>query len=154
VHSASNDRRILRASDAERDEVVGKLRHHGAVGRLSVDELRERIEAALEAKTLGELDALLVDLPEDPAAAAMSVAAQPSSFRAWRSPQILASAARLVVLNLVCFGLWATSGGRGLWPVLVLLFSIFALTRKASRAAQREARRACRQRTPPPFLDR
>ena len=55
----------IRASDAERDEVVTLLRRHAEVGRLTVDELDERCSAALSAVTLGELGALLRDLPDD-----------------------------------------------------------------------------------------
>jgi hypothetical protein len=56
------DRRI-RASDADRDRVAALLREHHAAGRLSAEEFHERIDRALEAKTLGELDELLTDLP-------------------------------------------------------------------------------------------
>lgn len=158
MHSSSDDRRILRASDADRDAVIERLRHHGAVGRLSVDELTERIEATLEAKTLGQLDDLLRDLPSGPSLAAMPPpVAPPVPFRAWRSTEVLRNAARLVVLNLVCIGLWATGVGHGFWPAWILLVSLAVFSRKTSRAAaraEREARRAARRRTPPPFLDR
>ena len=45
----------LRASDDDRERVVDELRRHAAEGRLSVDELEERIERALSARTRGEL---------------------------------------------------------------------------------------------------
>ena len=61
------DRRDLRASDADRDEVVTLLRRHASAGRLTVDELDERCARALGAVTYGELDALIQDLPRDPA---------------------------------------------------------------------------------------
>jgi hypothetical protein len=53
----------LRASDADRERTVQVLREHHAEGRLDVDEFHERFNAAYEAKTLGELDALLADMP-------------------------------------------------------------------------------------------
>jgi Domain of unknown function (DUF1707) len=56
----------LRCSDADRDRVADLLRGHAAVGRLTVDELDERIAAALSAKTNGELSVLLRDLPTGP----------------------------------------------------------------------------------------
>jgi hypothetical protein len=56
-----NDR--FRVSDADRDRVAGLLRDHYAEGRLSADELDERLTAALEAKTSGELRRVLADLP-------------------------------------------------------------------------------------------
>ena len=39
------------------------LREHHAAGRLTAEEFGERMDAALDAKTLGELDELLTDLP-------------------------------------------------------------------------------------------
>jgi Domain of unknown function (DUF1707) len=56
----------LRASQAERERVVERLRVHAGEGRLEVPELEQRIEAAYGAKTRGELAQLLADLPEPP----------------------------------------------------------------------------------------
>jgi hypothetical protein len=53
----------LRASDGERERAAETLRRHHADGRLTTDELDERIERAYAAKTLGELDQLFRDLP-------------------------------------------------------------------------------------------
>ena len=53
----------IRASDADRDRVAALLREHHAAGRLTAEEFGERMERALDAKTLGELDELLTDLP-------------------------------------------------------------------------------------------
>ena len=53
----------IRASDADRDRATALLREHHAAGRLTAEEFGERMEAALSAKTLGEIDELLADLP-------------------------------------------------------------------------------------------
>jgi Domain of unknown function (DUF1707) len=53
----------IRASDADRDRTAALLREHHAAGRLTVEEFGERMDKALEAKTVGELDELLADLP-------------------------------------------------------------------------------------------
>jgi hypothetical protein len=53
----------IRASDADRDRVAALLREHHAAGRLTAEEFHERMERALDAKTLGELDELMADLP-------------------------------------------------------------------------------------------
>jgi hypothetical protein len=55
-----------RAADADRDATVDALRDHAAAGRLDGDELDERLEAALGARTLGELRTVVVDLPGRP----------------------------------------------------------------------------------------
>jgi hypothetical protein len=53
----------IRASDADRDRTTALLREHHAAGRLTAEEFHERMERAFDAKTLGELDELLADLP-------------------------------------------------------------------------------------------
>jgi Domain of unknown function (DUF1707) len=54
----------IRASDADRERITTRLRDHFAEGRLTRDELDERVTAALHAKTLGDLRGLMTDLPE------------------------------------------------------------------------------------------
>jgi hypothetical protein len=71
----------IRVSDADRDRVTARLREHFAAGRLTPDELEERISAALHAKTAGDLRHVMADLPEP--AAAVPGAAQP---RGWAPP--------------------------------------------------------------------
>ena len=56
----------VRASDAERERAVERLRVHAAAGRLTVEELDERSERAYAARTEGELARLLADLPAPP----------------------------------------------------------------------------------------
>ena len=53
----------IRASDADRDRVAALLQEHHAEGRLTAEEFSERLDAALHARTVGELDELLADLP-------------------------------------------------------------------------------------------
>lgn len=60
------DRRSLRVSHEDRDQVVEQLRVAAGDGRLTAEELDERLGAALTARTYGELDVLLVDLPAVP----------------------------------------------------------------------------------------
>jgi hypothetical protein len=54
----------IRVSDADRERVADRLREHFAEGRLSSDELDERITAALSAKTFGDLRRVTADLPD------------------------------------------------------------------------------------------
>ena len=53
----------IRASDADRDRAAEALREHHATGRLSVEEFQDRLDRVYAAKTLGELDELMADLP-------------------------------------------------------------------------------------------
>lgn len=58
-------RSSLRASDADRENIAERLRRATAEGRLHAHELEERLAAALRARTYGELDAVVADLPRD-----------------------------------------------------------------------------------------
>ncbi|MFI0764229.1 DUF1707 domain-containing protein [Streptomyces sp. NPDC021218] len=62
-HSGPGSSPELRASHADRDRVVDVLRIAAGDGLLTADELDERLEAALSARTLGELAVLTADLP-------------------------------------------------------------------------------------------
>ncbi|GAA3493586.1 DUF1707 domain-containing protein [Streptomyces prasinosporus] len=53
----------LRASDADRDRVADLLRDALGEGRLTAEEHAERVEGVLAAKTVGELEAFVRDLP-------------------------------------------------------------------------------------------
>jgi len=53
----------IRASDADRDRAAALLREHHAAGRLTAAEFHDRLEQAMEAGTLGDIDDLMSDLP-------------------------------------------------------------------------------------------
>jgi hypothetical protein len=72
----------LRVSDAERETAVGRLRVAGGEGRLTLEELAERVELADAARTRGELDALTADLP-DTGRRFVPAAAEPQKERNW-----------------------------------------------------------------------
>jgi hypothetical protein len=67
------ERSELRASHEDRDRVVELLRVSAGDGRLTAEELDERLELAMTARTYGELAKLVTDLP-----AAGSVASVPA----------------------------------------------------------------------------
>ncbi|MER7399720.1 DUF1707 domain-containing protein [Streptomyces sp. NPDC000151] len=53
----------IRASDADRDRIAAILREALAEGRLDAEEHAERIDGVYRAKTMGELEPLIRDLP-------------------------------------------------------------------------------------------
>ncbi len=53
----------LRVGDAERESVAAELREHYAQGRLTLEDLERRLDAAMAAKTRADLDQLVKDLP-------------------------------------------------------------------------------------------
>ena len=81
----------IRASDADRDRTAALLREHLAAGRLDAEEFQERLDAAYAAKTLGELDELMADLPaidpyQLPAATLRPGRPGPAPLPWWRPP--------------------------------------------------------------------
>ena len=53
-----------RVADADRDRTVTQLREHVVDGRLTLDEFSERVGLALNARTRGDLEVVMTDLPE------------------------------------------------------------------------------------------
>jgi hypothetical protein len=54
---------MLRIGDAERDAAAADLGEHFVAGRLSLDELHERLNDVFSAKTCGQLSRVMADLP-------------------------------------------------------------------------------------------
>jgi hypothetical protein len=57
----------LRMSDADRERVVARLHAAVAEGRVTLTEFEERVAAVLKARTYGEVEPYLADLPAEPA---------------------------------------------------------------------------------------
>jgi len=88
----------IRISDADRERVVERLREHFAEGRLTSDELDERVTAALNAKTHGDLRPLMSDLPEPETVGAAAATSAPwqAGPGDWQSPPWLAGGRPIV----------------------------------------------------------
>ena len=105
----------LRVGDSERTRVTETLHDHFAHGRLTRDELDERLEATLSAKTFGDLRKVMLDLPGPGAAEPSAAAARPVSGPGYiRRPRLrflpLVVGVLLVALLLSSGPLWATFG--------------------------------------------
>lgn len=137
----------IRASDADRDRVADSLREHCAQGRITIDEMHERLEAVYEAKTLGDLQEVTSDLPEEDFYELPVPASQPKSTAsvAPRPPSGDLEAQRMRamwgawgVVSGINFTIWliilVTSGAvypwwiwvAGPWGAILLLRTIFA----------------------------
>jgi hypothetical protein len=113
----------IRVSDADRDAVATALAQHYQDGRLDRAEFDDRVAAAIAARTGGDLDRLLTDLP--PAAPAAELARQaelgrpaelaerPSGRR--RSLAFLPVVLGAVLLSVVITGVRHHGGSDG-WP--------------------------------------
>src|SRR5918999_4896146 len=92
----------LRASDADRDAVTERLREAAGEGRLEPDELEQRVDRALRARTHGDLGELLADLPAG--------GRVPSPPTRWRTAPLARSAvlgAGVLVAVIVAFAVLA-----------------------------------------------
>jgi hypothetical protein len=56
----------VRAADADREAIADRLRVAAGEGRIDLAELDERLDRAYLAKTHGELEVLVADLPRQP----------------------------------------------------------------------------------------
>jgi hypothetical protein len=72
------DPQHLRASDADRERVAETLREAAGEGRLTMDELDERLDAVYAAKTYAELVPITHDLPEHSGAAPAPAPSRPA----------------------------------------------------------------------------
>jgi hypothetical protein len=130
----------IRASDEDRDRVVSLLREHHAAGRLTAEEFNERLDRAYEAKTIGELDELMSDLPAmdlyrlpdaslqrygrpKPGAGSYLQAAGGQGGLARGhgrfSPAWASAWGSWFTVSLVCFVIWAANGLGYPWPLWV-----------------------------------
>ncbi len=113
----------IRISDADRERVTARLREHFAEGRLSPEELEERISAALSAKTFGELRHTMADLP-DPAPA--PELARQSPAWAGRRGGVFRSGPRLLPLAVFALAAALVIPGAG-WLFLAFFQLVLAL---------------------------
>ena len=88
-----DDRQRMRASDADRQEVIERLRSALDEGRLKMDEYLERMGLASEAVTYGDLAPLYADLPETGPVARREPGAPPSAPPAAQPPAASQAAA-------------------------------------------------------------
>jgi hypothetical protein len=123
----------LRASDEQRDRAAQDIREHFAAGRLTEDELDERVQAAYSAKTQQELDKLMADLPKLPASPAQQKA-ELVQRRRHLQRRLIQETGGGVALFVVCTVIWISSGASGqFWPIWVALITLIPLLRNGWR---------------------
>jgi hypothetical protein len=130
------DEQELRASDEQRERAAQDIREHFAAGRLTDEELSERVQAAYSARTEGDLRALLADLPKLPASRAQQKAELVQRRRALQR-RLLQETGGGLSLFVICTVIWLASGGHHghgqFWPIWVLLVVLIPLLRNGWR---------------------
>ncbi len=99
----------LRASDAERERVAERLRDAAAEGRLTPDELEERLGRALSAQTRGQLEPTVADLP------------QPRERPGRRARRMRPELPVFLTTSVLLVVIWALSGMGYFWPAWPIL---------------------------------
>jgi hypothetical protein len=123
----------LRVSDEERERAAREIREHYAAGRLTEEELDERVQAAYRAQTQAQLRALLADLPKLPVSPAEHRAALVERRRVLQR-RLLQQAGGGLGVFMVCVAVWLASGAHGqFWPVWVALVVVLPLIRNGWR---------------------
>jgi hypothetical protein len=115
----------MRVSDNERERVALFLREQSLEGRLDHDELDERMGAAYRAKTAGELQDLIEDLPHRRVAPAP--ARRPAPQRRRKGPHPLAIVGMCLLGLLVLPTLAAAGIGVVFAVVMALVVAVFVL---------------------------
>ena len=123
----------LRVSDQQREVAAAQLRDHFAAGRITEDELSERVQAAYSARTDAQLAALLADLPGLPVSPQQRKA-ELAERRTQLRRRLIQETGGGVALFVVCTVIWAASGASGqFWPIWVALIGVLPLIRNGWR---------------------
>jgi Flp pilus assembly protein TadB len=113
----------LLVGDRERDGAAHELRRHYSEGRLTLEELASRLDAALRARTGSQLRSVLNDLP---------AAGLRSPIRTARNAAILVGTAAIWLFwsvgMLVAFVAWLAANGPSLGALIVFPLLWFSLS--------------------------
>jgi len=115
-------------ADADRASAAEGLRTHFDSGRLTLEEFEERLAEINKARTAGDLEHALRQLPQKE---------PPVSLRV-RDVRWSSLVVQYALVNVICILVWAFSGAQGdFWPKWVLLFTLVAYLRRMGRHSRR-----------------
>jgi len=109
----------LRASDTDRERVADRLRTATGHGRITLDELEERLDAVYAAKTYGELAPITADLPLEDARGEVGPPPVPSSALVVGEQQHHDRSTAIAIMS------GANRGGRWIVPRRVRVFAFW-----------------------------
>jgi hypothetical protein len=111
----------MKASDADRDQVLAELSENFQAGRLTSEELEDRTGRALSARTLDELDEVLADLPAAaPVGLADPAAPGGPSGQGFARLPIIAVVAVVIIAGILVGTTAAGHASRFLWLIIVV----------------------------------
>ncbi|UOZ09760.1 DUF1707 domain-containing protein [Amycolatopsis sp. WQ 127309] len=133
----------IRAADADRERVATIVQSAGAEGRLTLDEVEERLTHVYSARFTDELTALTADLPRP----VPQWSGFPLSLAALRRhPALRLHLAVVVAIAVVAIVRWAVLGAGFFWPAFPMFWLAASLFIHAGVRSARE-----RVRTPVPY---
>lgn len=128
----------LRVSDSEREQAAADLARHHSDGRLDSSELASRLELTYAARTRGELEALVADLPRTPQPGPAPV---PNCRRPPVPVLVLAVLAVLAVAGMVAGSAFGHhrgfGGGHDIWGAWWLVLAVWWVVRPWGRRYRR-----------------
>jgi hypothetical protein len=118
----------LRVADADREQMVEELREHALAGRLSSEEMEERIGSAYRARTRADLDALRADLPVSSTSVALALSKRKGQLRR----RLAQEAGGSLGVSAICVGVWLAVGAHTpFWPGWVIGVTLLPVVRDA-----------------------
>jgi hypothetical protein len=120
----------MRVADADREQMVEELREHALAGRLSSEELEERIGSAYHATTRADLDALRADLPVSSTSVALALRKRKGRLRR----RLAQEAGGGLGVSALSVGVWIAVGAHGaFWPAWVIGATMLPVVRDSWR---------------------
>jgi hypothetical protein len=115
-------------ADADRATAADEIRQHYDSGRLTLEEFESRLDEVHAARTRGDLEHALRQLPRTEPPASLRL-----RDRRWSS-----LALQYALINVVCILVWAVSDPtHGFWPKWVLLGTLIMYFRRLGRRSRR-----------------
>jgi len=118
----------LLVADDDRAQAAEELRRHHDAGRLTLDEFEGRLAEVNTARTRGDLERAMRQLPHSEA---------PASLRL-RDVRWSSLALQYALINVVCILVWLLSGAQGdFWPKWILVATLVMYLRRLGRRSRR-----------------
>jgi Domain of unknown function (DUF1707) len=115
-------------ADSDRTTAADEMRQHYDSGRLTLDEFESRLAEVHSARTRGDLEHALRQLPRNEPPASLRV-----RDRRWSSLAI-----QYALVNVICILVWAFTGSQGdFWPKWVLLGTLIMYLRRLGHRSRR-----------------
>jgi len=111
----------MRASDADRDRVADRVRRQCAEGDITLDELSDMLARTYAARTYGELDEVVSNLPVPVHSAPGAYAAPEPRLPGDRNLWWRIGLGPYLVINAMLIVIWAITGAGYFWPIWPIL---------------------------------